>query len=291
MPAPNQSTPYHQLVADYVRLLREGRKLPLGNLPPPPRPQLASDASKALFFAPHPDDECIVGGVALRLMRQAGLQVLDVAVTLGSNKERQLGRLQELRNACDYLGFGLITTGPTGLQKVTPKSRAQDPAPRAECVKVIRGILEEHRPKVVLCPHDRDWNSSHIGTHYLVTDALKEMSADYTCYLIETEFWGAMGDPNLLVEISSEDLADLIAATTFHVGEVARNPYHLLLPPWMMDNVRRGSEIVGGQGGAAPDFPFGAVYRLRKWSNGQASRFFEGGKFVPCSENVARLLS
>lgn len=271
-------------------MLREGRSFPLGQFRPAPRPKLAPDACKALFFAPHPDDECIVGGVALRLMRQAGMQVLDVAVTLGSNKERQPGRLQELRNACAYLGFGLITTGPAGLEKINPKSREQNPDHWATCVKIIRGILEEHRPKVVLCPHDRDWNSTHVGTHYLVIDALKAMPADYQCYLIETEFWGAMTDPNLMVEISNDDLADLIAATTFHVGEVARNPYHLLLPPWMMDNVRRGSEIVGGQGGAAPDFTFAAIYRLRKWSNGQASKTFEGGRFVPCSDNLAVLL-
>ena len=58
-----------------------------------------------------------------------------------------------------------------------------------------------------------------------------------------------MTDPNLMVEMSAEDLADMIAATTFHVEEVNRNPYHLLLPPWMMDNVRRGGEVAGGQGG------------------------------------------
>ncbi|HVV70366.1 MAG TPA: PIG-L family deacetylase, partial [Verrucomicrobiae bacterium] len=95
--------------------------------------------------------------------------------------------------------------------------------------------------------------------------------------------------PNLMVEISAEDLADMIAATTFHVGEVKRNPYHLLLPPWMMDNVRRGGEVAGGQGGAAPNFPFAALYRLRRWRGGKAERFFDGGKQLPCSANVASL--
>ncbi|HEY5912382.1 MAG TPA: PIG-L family deacetylase [Verrucomicrobiae bacterium] len=282
-------TPYHQLVSDYARLLRDGKSLPLGTFKPAPRPKLSPDAPKALFFAPHPDDECIVGGIALRLMRQAGMNVVDVAVTLGSKKDRQFGRLEELRNACDYLGFGLVTTGPSGLDKVNPKGRDQDRAHWSACVKIIQGILEEHRPKVVLCPHDKDWNATHIGTHFLVTDALKQMPSSFQCYLVETEFWGAMTDPNLMVEIGGDDLADLIAATTFHVGEVGRNPYHLLLPPWMMDNVRRGSEIVGGQGGAAPDFTFAAIYRLRKWSNGQASCFFDGGKFVACSDDIRAL--
>ena len=284
-------TPYHQLVAEYSRLLKEGRTYPLGNFPPAPRPAIAPNAPKALFFSPHPDDECISGGLALRLMRQARMQVANVAVTLGSKKERQAGRFQELEAACHYLGFDLISTGPNGLERISAKTRQQDSSHWEACVNVIKTILQKHQPKVILCPHDRDWNSTHIGTHWLVTDALRQMPTGFECYLVETEFWGAMDDPNLMVEISAEDLADMMVATTFHVGEVKRNPYHLLLPPWMMDNVRRGGEVAGGQGGAAPDFAFAALYRLRRWRNGKAERFFEGGKPVPCSTDVAGLFA
>lgn len=282
-------TPYHQLVSDYARLLKQGRTFPLGTFKPAPRPEFPPNAPKALFFAPHPDDECIVGGMAVRLLRQAGMKLINVAVTLGSKKERQQERLGELRNACNYLGFDLVLTAPNGLEKINPKTREQDPKHWAACVKVIQDIIVQHQPKVVLCPHDRDWNGTHIGTHYLVMDALKQMPASFTCYIVETEFWGAMTDPNLMVEFSADDLADMMAATSFHVGEVARNPYHLLLPPWMMDNVRRGGEVVGGQGAAAPDYAFAVLYRLRKWSQGQAVKFFEGGKQVPLSMNVGDL--
>ena len=284
-------TPYHQLVSEYTRLLKESRSLPLGEFPPAPRPELAPDAPRALFFSPHPDDECISGGIALRLLRQAKMRVSNVAVTLGSKKERQAERWSELQNACNYLGFDLISTAPQGLDKVNVKTREQDAKHWARCVDIVRNIIEKHRPRVVMCPHDRDWNSTHIGTHYLVTDALKQMPAGFACYLVETEFWGAMTDPNLMLEISSTDLADMMAGTSFHVGEVARNPYHLLLPAWMMDNVRRGSEVAGGQGGAAPEFAFAALYRLRRWEGGQPVRFFEGGKQVPCAQNVAQLFS
>jgi N-acetylglucosamine malate deacetylase 1 len=284
-------TPYHHLVSEYVRLLKEGKGLPLGGFPPAPRPKLAPNAPKALFFSPHPDDECISGGLALRLFREAGMQVANVAVTLGSKKERQAGRWSELQAACDYLGFELVSTGPSGLEKINPRTRQQDGTHWAACVITIRQILEKNRPKVVLCPHDRDWNSTHIGTHWLVTDALRRMPPDFECYLAETEFWGAMDDPNLMVELSANDVADMIAATTFHVGEVNRNPYHLLLPPWLMDNVRRGGEVAGGQGGAAPDFAFAALYRLRRWRNGKAERFYEGGKQVPSSASLATIFA
>jgi LmbE family N-acetylglucosaminyl deacetylase len=281
--------PYHRFVTEHARLLQEAASYPLGGLAALPRPKLAPDAPTALFFAPHPDDECIVGGLALRLLREARMNLLDVAVTQGSKKERQAERLLELQQACNYIGFGLLTTGPNGLEKINPRTRQDEPAHWRQCVNVIAGILKAQKPRVILFPHEHDWNTTHIGTHFLVMDALAAMSCDFACYLVETEFWGQMTQPNLMVEISADNLADMIAATTFHVGEVTRNPFHLLLPAWMMDNVRRGSELVGGQGAPAPDFTFAALYRLRQWREGNIIDVLKAGKFVPASENAGNL--
>src|SRR5438093_3590391 len=115
--------PYHRFVTEHARLLQEAASYPLGGLAALPRPKLAPKAPKALFFAPHPDDECIVGGLAVRLLREARMNVINVAVTLGSRKERQSERLRELQGACDYIGFGLVTTGPEGLERISPKTR------------------------------------------------------------------------------------------------------------------------------------------------------------------------
>jgi hypothetical protein len=100
-----------------------------------------------------------------------------------------------------------------------------------------------------------------------------------------------MDTPNLMVESSAQDVSDLLAALSFHVGEVRRNPYHLRLPAWLIDNVRRGAELVGGQGGAAPDFLFATLYRLRRWRDGELAATFEGGRFVSRSEDLARLFA
>jgi len=281
--------PYQKFVADYAALVKEARTYPLGQFEPIVRREAPPDAPKALFFAPHPDDECISGGLAVRLRREAKMRVMNVAVTQGSRKDRQAERFHELEQACRYLGFGLLATDPNGLERVNTKTREREPRHWAASVKVIADILAKHRPRVILFPHDQDWNSTHIGTHFLVMDALKAMPHDFETCLAETEFWGQMDDPNLMVEISSDDLAEMVTATTFHVGEVKRNPYHLLLPAWMMDNVRRGTELVGGQGGAAPDFTFAALYRLRKWSGGKVVRLFEGGMQFSRSANVGDL--
>ena len=225
--------------------------------------------STVLLFSPHPDDECITGLLPLRLMREAGKQIINVPITFGSNVERQVGRATELKNACDFLGWEILERSGFGnLEKSD-----------------VVGILKTIRPRIVFMPHSKDWNSRHISTHFLVMDALKQMGNDFTCTVVETEFWGAMDDPNLMVEADAQMVADLVAATSLHVEEVARNPYHLLLPAWMQDNVRRGGELVGGQGGAVPDFAFATLYRLRKWQGGEFVDVLEEGKMLPKGAN------
>jgi LmbE family N-acetylglucosaminyl deacetylase len=281
--------PYAHIVSEFARIVRQGRKLPLGGMTPPPRPQIPPGAPKVLYFAPHPDDETIIGGLALRMLREARWNVIDVAVTLGSKAERKLERLEELKGACQYLGFGLLQTAPKGFDDVKVSTRAHAPQRWSQMVKVIAGMLLEHRPKVIFFPHEFDWNSTHIGVHFLVMDALRE-AAGLECHVVETEIWGQMQTPNLLVEYREEDVADLMAATSFHVGEVKRNPYHVLIPAWMQDNVKRGSELVGGQGEAAADFMFAQAYRMWRWANGQAEPCYQGGRFLPASANAATLV-
>jgi N-acetylglucosamine malate deacetylase 1 len=284
-------TPYHQFVAGFARLVHEGKQFPLGGFQKPPRPAPAADAPRALIFSPHPDDECIIGALALRLQRESGFRIVNVAVTQGSNKARQAARWQELRDACDYLDFELVETIAGGLEKVNAASRSADPATWQASVGVIAAILASHRPEIVFFPHDADWNSSHIGTHYLVADALAQQAPGFSCTVAETEFWGAMATPNLTVECSPQDLGDMMAALSFHVGEVQRNPYHLLVPAWMQDNVRRGGELVGGQGGAAPDFTFATLYRLRRWSDGGLRLQYEGGRHLAAGVRAGEILS
>ncbi|HVU27459.1 MAG TPA: PIG-L family deacetylase [Verrucomicrobiae bacterium] len=282
--------PYRKFVSDFAKLIADGKSLPLGGFPKRENPKPAPDAPTALIFSPHPDDECIIGGLALRLLRESKMRVVNVAVTLGSKKERQQPRLQELKNACDWLGFELELTSSSGLEKINFQTRSHHPADWNPAVKIIAASLIKNQPRAIFFPHEHDWNSTHIGTHFLVMDALKTLPSDFQTILVETEFWGQMQTPNLMVESSVENVADLIAALSFHVGEVRRNPYHLLLPAWMQDNVRRGAELVGGQGEAAPDFSFATLYRARRWKNSRIEEIYTGGKQISAKENPADVL-
>ena len=280
---------FEEYVEQFRHLFESGKSLPLGEAPLPALPD-PHPGPPVMIFSPHPDDECIIGGLPYRLRREAGTGVVNVAVTQGSNRDRQGARLTELVGACRYLDFELVQTAPDGLEKINLSARNEEPAHWSAAVETIAGIIEDQRPTMLFFPHEDDWNSTHIGTHILVSDALRKLPSDYSCLVVHTEFWAPMHDPNLVIESSAHDVAQLINAVTYHAGEVQRNPYHLLMPAWMMDNVRRGTELVGGQGGEAPFFSFATLYRIGRWKNGRLHNILDDGRFLAADDPVESLL-
>ncbi len=282
-------SPYHKYVSEYARLLSEGSAYPLGDFPPAARGALAKDAPRALLFSPHPDDESITGALPLRLLREMKYNLINVAITLGSRKDRQPERLAELGAACNYLGFDLALTAERGLENIDLTTREQSPEIWNKSVQTIAAIIVEHQPRIIFTPHAKDGHPTHIGTHALINDALKQLDTTFCCWVCETEFWAPLTNPNLLIESSVADVADLVTAISFHVGEVRRNPYHLRLPAWMQDNVRRGGELVGGPGAAPPAFGFATLYRLRKWIHRRYLDVVKKGKFLSCNDSLGDL--
>jgi LmbE family N-acetylglucosaminyl deacetylase len=281
--------PFHPFVNEFARLLEEGRSIPLGDLPTPSAPRVQDNAPRVLVFAPHPDDECVIGALPLRLRRAHHYRVSAVAVTQGSRPDRQAERLNEMRAACHFLGFELIPTQPNGLAGINLRTREQNPGAWEDAVATIAQIIAYHRAAVIVMPHADDFHSTHTGTHHLVLDAMRSLGPNFRTKVVETEFWRPMAEPNLMVESSPGDVADLVAALTFHKGEVKRNPYHLFLPAWMADNVRRGSELVGGQGAAAPDFRFATLYRVQEWVKGGFAPLLGAGQIVPVGQGLAAI--
>ena len=278
---------FNEYVTRLVGLLNDATSLPLGNTDPLPAPTIAADAPRVLIFSPHPDDEVIMGGLPLRLMRESGWLVINVAVTQGSNKERQSPRWTELERCCAHVGFELVQTIPNGLCHINqPGAKESGPEWQA-AVDRIAELLQEHQPRLILFPHYSDWNSTHIGTNLLLNEALRECSDAIRPHVCETEFWGQMHDPNLVVESSATEVGDLITALSFHVGEVERNPYHITLPATMIDNTRRGAELVGGQGKNGPKMQFATLYRHSRWTGSELERIDADLPFICSSEDPA----
>jgi N-acetylglucosamine malate deacetylase 1 len=279
--------PYLEWVETFVKALRTGEAIsqPTVRGPSP----VATEAPKALIFAPHPDDEVITGALPLRLMREQRFAVIDVAVTLGSRVDRRAERSMELQAACAYIGFGLVHLGRAGLEGINLEARERDPAGWDAAVTAIAGVLAAEQPDVVFLPHAADWNATHIGVHHLVVEAMRCLPG-LVCRVVETEYWAAMTAPNLMVESTPADVADLVAALSLHAGEITRNAYHLRLPAWMMDNLRRGTELIGGQGASAPQFVFATLYRLRGWKDGDFHDVLEKGRAISAEDSLEELI-
>jgi N-acetylglucosamine malate deacetylase 1 len=258
-----------QYLNGVIRAVDSGKTIPLGPssapLSPPPV-ALPISAGKVVYCAPHPDDECLSGALAFRLRNDSAAKVTNVAITLGSDKEQRPRRLREVEFACRAAGFELVVPQPpSGFDEVTELNRKEKPAEWSSKVTALRDIFDRENPDAVLTPHADDFNTTHLGTHWLVFDALAqhlERNKREPVVFIETEFWHQIERPNLMLGLAPELVAGQLVAIAEHGGEMARNPYHLLHPCRLMDNVRRGSEVVGGQGAAARDFIFAEIYNV-----------------------------
>ena len=225
-----------------------------------------------MILSPHPDDECIIGSLALRLMHENNAQVINVAVTLGSNETRKKPRLKELKDACSLLEMDLDVLSEEWTDKA----------------KELKLLLQKYQPQLIICPHEKDAHPTHIKTAKLLNKVLKTYKADVL--VAWSEFWGAIEKPNCLIEVPEEILHIQMQALTCHAGEIKRNPYHLRLPSWMIDNVRRGGEIIANIGGEIPQFSFGVIYHIQKLKDGKLTDLKMITPFLSTFADLGRIL-
>jgi len=231
---------------------------------------MQSSLSPVLLFSPHPDDESITGLLPLRLLREEGRPVIDIAVTLGSNEKRREQRANELEAACRVLGFAVEHL--TGTQKTSERLRdfMEGKGTGDEAlVEEVAAVLDRHRPALVLYPHARDRHPTHVAVARLLEQALTRYSVKASPVLAaETECWQPMPDSNLAVEGDPRQVAMLCEAIAQHAGEVARNPFHLRQPVRLMENFFRAGELIRGFGGDCGRISFAELYTLFCYRNG-----------------------
>lgn len=293
----SSNSPYLEFVRAYIRLLERWKNSPPTLYIPTHNVEdtSATGDQNAMLCPGHPDDESLIAALALRLKRELGFEIIDLAITLGSRKEQRERRLRELRNACDYLGFKLILpNGNDGLENINPKAYRENSPEWKLSVQVVSQIIDQYQPRFIFVSHEHDLHPTHVGTHFLVLDALKrldDIGHSFQCFLVETEYWAAISAPNLQVELSEQDVADLVTAIAFHKGEVERNPYHISFPAWLIDNGRRGTEIVGGIGSELSEISFATLYHIMRWNGRELENAYDGGRRISCKDNLGNFLS
>lgn len=225
-----------------------------------------------MIVSPHPDDECISGSLALRLAHENNAHIVNIAVTLGSNKDRQAERMRELEAACSHLEIESIILDDNWKTKE----------------KELKSLLQKYQPQVIIAPHIKDHHPTHIKSGELLLKSLKGQKLG-PMIVAWSEFWGANKKANLLLEVPEDILNLQMQGLSLHKGEVARNPYHLRLPAWMMDNVRRGAELLSGKGALAPNMAFAVLYQLQLFKKGKVGNMKLKKSVINNEENIAQI--
>lgn len=228
----------------------------------------SNDAPCCLICAPHPDDESLVGGLAIRMRHQEGWRVVNLAITLGSRKDRKQARWHEAQAACNYLGFELAS--PLGIQEQAFENitldafEAQSPQ-WLSSVTELATQLQIFKPRMIIVPHALDGHTTHCATYHLLMQALPLAKLTERCHLLLSEYWNTQLSPRLMLALSPSEVGQMMTATAMHIGEVMRNPYHRSLPAWLIDGARRGAERVGLPGQAATGMNMAALYGWLVW--------------------------
>ena len=219
-----------------------------------------------LVLSPHPDDEVLMGAIALRLQSENKMKVVNVAVTMGSNKERQKVRRAELFKATKLLKWDNVILAEDWSKKKTQ----------------LAALLKKHKPILVIAPHVKDRHPTHEKTAQLLVSCLKTCDTKVAW----AEYWNVQNNPNCLVEVPDTEHLRQVSALECHKGEIARNPYHLRLLGWQMDTVRRGSEWLAQKGAPSVTMLAGQLYRLEKWHNGKVVRSFKPRPFAHATDDL-----
>ena len=190
-------TPYHDFVSDdRAAGCATASTSRSADFRPPAPAHLPADAPRALIFSPHPDDECIIGGLPLRLhARSAACASSTSRSPRAATRSVRPSGGRSCEAACDYLGFDLVADGarrPRANQRRRHASRIR--RDWGASVDVIAESSPSTQPAADFLPHDNDWNSTHIGTHHLVVDALEQQAAGFACHGGRNRVLGRHGD-------------------------------------------------------------------------------------------------
>ncbi len=220
-------------------------------LTPLVKPTGISDQPRILILSPHPDDECLMAGYALRMQEEWSAEVTVVPFSYGSDVSKRAARSQELKEALSVLGFKLLDPR---------KNQSMDKLSISEFSEAVTKI----NPEIIFSPHANDRHPTHVQAYEMAASVVASVgaSAPKKITWIQTEYWQAAEKPNLFIPLTAKHVVKIGEALMKHRGEIARNPYHLSLPAWYMDQARRAPELISGFGKSS-SFIFGQLVQIK----------------------------
>jgi LmbE family N-acetylglucosaminyl deacetylase len=199
--------------------------------------------STVIHVSPHPDDELIGAGASLMALRDAGHEILNLAVGLG-RPEVWDRRRAELEDACGRAGFSLrIADPPIRISRNDDLDRAQ-----RRLTALLLDLFAETGAPIVVSPSPQDGHHGHEVVGRAVREAIRAAADPPTWWM-----WGLWADllaPTILSPFDESRLDELVRALDAYTLELERNDYRRLVEGRAMANAILGPERIFGDGSA-----------------------------------------
>lgn len=171
---------------------------------------------RVLHVSPHPDDELVGAPATLMALRDAGHEVVNLALSLGRPDDHDRRRA-EVEEACERAGFRLIVTEPPIAMSATDNRAAAEERVRWQLGMALDGA---ERPDLVVGPSPHDVHHAHELTGRAIRDVLsaRDDAPPWWMWAI----WGDLPFPTIVTTFDDGRAAEIEQALSAHEGEMAR---------------------------------------------------------------------
>lgn len=171
---------------------------------------------RVLHVSPHPDDELVGAPATLMALRDAGHEVVNLAISLGRPADHDRRRA-EVEEACRRARFGLIITEPPVAMSATDDRRAAEERVGWQVGMALDGA---DPPDLIVGPSPHDVHHAHELTGRAIRDALARRDAPPAWWM--WAIWGDLPFPTVVTTFDDRRAQEITDALSAHEGEMAR---------------------------------------------------------------------
>jgi len=171
---------------------------------------------RVLHVSPHPDDELVGAPATLMALRDAGHQIINLALSLG-RPDDHARRRAEVVEACRRACFDLVITDPPIAMSVNDDRTAAE----VRAVDQVAAALDgPGAPDLIVGPSPHDVHHAHELTGRAIRDALAARD-DAPAWWIWA-IWGDLPFPTTVTTFDDARADEIATALSAHEGEMAR---------------------------------------------------------------------
>lgn len=172
---------------------------------------------RVLHVSPHPDDELVGAPATLLALRDAGHEVVNLALSLGRPDDHHRRRA-EVEDACRRARIGLIITEPPIAMSATDSRADAEERVRWQLSMALNG---SEPPDLVIGPSPHDVHHAHELTGRAIRDVLASRDDPPPPWWMWA-IWGDLPFPTIVTVFDDARQAEIDEALSAHAGEMAR---------------------------------------------------------------------